>query len=72
MSGDLLRRCAVFGDVDGIKNLLEQGANPCSTDVRGFLKIVRVIGSNHTSSTRAGKSAENPRGWSVFFGPVSS
>ncbi|CAM9236222.1 unnamed protein product [Ascophyllum nodosum] len=36
MSGDLLRRCAVFGDVDGIKNLLEQGANPCSTDEFGL------------------------------------
>lgn len=33
MSGDLLRRGAIFGDVDSIKALLEQGANPCSTDV---------------------------------------
>ncbi|CAM9325978.1 unnamed protein product [Ectocarpus sp. 4 AP-2014] len=35
MSGELLRRCAIFGDVDKIKNLLEQGSNPCSTDVTG-------------------------------------
>lgn len=33
MSGELLRRGATFGDVESIKNLLEQGSNPCSTDV---------------------------------------
>lgn len=33
MSGELLRRGAIFGDVDSIKNLLEQGSNPCSKDV---------------------------------------
>lgn len=37
MSGDLLRRGAIFGDVPGIMNLLKQGANPCSTDVRLYL-----------------------------------
>lgn len=33
MSGELLRRASIFGDVEHIKALLEQGANPCSTDV---------------------------------------
>lgn len=33
MSGDLLRRSAIFGDVDNIKCQLEQGSNPCSVDV---------------------------------------
>ena len=33
MSGDLLRRRAVCGEVDEIKALLEDGANPCSVDV---------------------------------------
>lgn len=33
MSGELLRRGAIFGDVDSMKDLLEQGSNPCSTDV---------------------------------------
>ena len=33
MSGDLLRRRAVYGEVEKIKALLEEGANPCSVDV---------------------------------------
>lgn len=33
MSGELLRRGAIVGDVDSMKDLLEQGSNPCSTDV---------------------------------------
>lgn len=33
MSGDLLRRGAIFGDVGSIKCQLEQGSNPCSVDV---------------------------------------
>ncbi|CAM9621613.1 unnamed protein product, partial [Choristocarpus tenellus] len=39
MSGDLLRRKAIFGDGEGIKALLEQGANPCSVDGFGLCAL---------------------------------
>lgn len=41
MSGELLRRGATFGDVEIIKNLLEQGSNPCSTDVSSETKTAK-------------------------------
>lgn len=60
MSGELLRRGAIFGDVDTIKSLLEQGSNPCSTDVSqvlcdvyGVTDLILFIGSAQGAPTAA-------------------
>ncbi|CAM9261196.1 unnamed protein product [Ectocarpus sp. 8 AP-2014] len=47
MSGELLRRCAIFGDVDKIKNLLEQGSNPCSMDDFGLSALHYASWNGH-------------------------
>ncbi|CAM9882040.1 unnamed protein product [Sphacelaria rigidula] len=47
MSGDLLRRGAIFGDVDNIKCQLEQGSNPCSVDEFGLSALHYAAFNGH-------------------------
>ncbi|CAM9400141.1 unnamed protein product, partial [Discosporangium mesarthrocarpum] len=66
MSGDLLRRKAVFGEADSIKSLLEQGANPCSVDDfglaalhyaawNGHVRCVEILCANNIGRDKEGK-----------------
>ncbi|CAM9544818.1 unnamed protein product, partial [Hapterophycus canaliculatus] len=47
MSGELLRRGAIFGHLGSIKNLLEQGSNPCSKDEFGLSALHYATWNGH-------------------------
>ena len=50
MSGSVLREAAAQGDVEYLKELLETGGNPCSTDDNGLNALHFAVWNGHVDA----------------------